>query len=276
MNLSEHERYEAEWHRRPVSQWPPWLLADCTRTGGVAFRPDLNVYASLAQHERVLPEWVALGQTVLEAADLTPADRERAILWTASRCGGRYPFARHVPIALAAGVTCDEIQRISSRPTQHRPPATHGVSVRPLISFFAMASFVLETLRTPPDSDVASYWPSWSRTDGRRGVGPNTTSGRDWTMDEMRAARAHFVAALVENRALPLPEWNGIVLAARRTFGRSGSTSVLLPGPADSDAEVVRVINDLCHGVRTGPPMSTPKHILEAVLVTAAAGILEA
>lgn len=85
-------------------------------------RPDgseLNLFTTLAHHPRLLKRWSAFGGVLLYAGTLPARERELLILRTAWHCDAHYEWGQHVAIALAAGVTDDEITRVASGP--HAP-----------------------------------------------------------------------------------------------------------------------------------------------------------
>ena len=74
--------------------------------------PDLNIFATLARHPRLLKRWSAFGGTLLYAGELPGRERELLILRTAWNCRADYEWGQHVPIAVAAGLTEEEVQRV--------------------------------------------------------------------------------------------------------------------------------------------------------------------
>jgi 4-carboxymuconolactone decarboxylase len=78
--------------------------------------PDLNIFATLARHPRLLKRWSAFGGTLLYSGELPGRERELLILRTGWNCGAGYEWGQHVPIALDAGVTEDEVQRVPAGP----------------------------------------------------------------------------------------------------------------------------------------------------------------
>jgi alkylhydroperoxidase family enzyme len=76
-------------------------------------RDELNIFATLARHPRLLKRWSDFGGTLLARGELPPRDRELLILRTAVACRADYEWGQHVPIARDAGVTDDEIARVS-------------------------------------------------------------------------------------------------------------------------------------------------------------------
>lgn len=78
--------------------------------------PDLNIFATLARHPRLLKRWSAFGGTLLYGGELPGRERELLILRTACNCGADYEWGQHVPIALDAGLTEEELQRVPAGP----------------------------------------------------------------------------------------------------------------------------------------------------------------
>lgn len=84
------------------------LLAVMRRPDGT----DLNIFATLAHHPRLLNRWSAFGGTLLFNGQLPGRDRELLILRTAWLCKAEYEWGQHVLLGRAAGITDDEIERI--------------------------------------------------------------------------------------------------------------------------------------------------------------------
>jgi alkylhydroperoxidase family enzyme len=78
--------------------------------------PDLNIFATLARHPRLLKRWAAFGGTLLYGGELPGRERELVILRTAWNCRADYEWGQHVAIARDAGVTEDEAQRVPAGP----------------------------------------------------------------------------------------------------------------------------------------------------------------
>ena len=78
--------------------------------------PDLNIFATLARHPRLLKRWSAFGGTLLYGGELPGRERELLILRTGWNCRAGYEWGQHVPIALDAGVTEEEVQRVPAGP----------------------------------------------------------------------------------------------------------------------------------------------------------------
>ena len=88
------------------------LLAGLRRPDG----SELNIFAALAHHPRLLKRWSAFGGTLLYTGTLSPRERELLILRTALHCGAHYEWGQHVAIALAAGVSQAEVDRVAAGP----------------------------------------------------------------------------------------------------------------------------------------------------------------
>jgi alkylhydroperoxidase family enzyme len=78
--------------------------------------PDLNIFATLARHPRLLKRWSAFGGTLLYRGELPARERELLILRTGWNCGAEYEWGQHVTIGLAAGLTEQEVQRVAAGP----------------------------------------------------------------------------------------------------------------------------------------------------------------
>ena len=87
------------------------LLAAFRREDGT----DLNIFATLAHHPRLLKRWSAFGGTLLFGGDLPGRDRELLILRTAWLCKAEYEWGQHVLIGRASGITDEEIERIPEK-----------------------------------------------------------------------------------------------------------------------------------------------------------------
>ena len=84
------------------------LLAAMRRPDGT----DLNIFATLAHHPRLLKRWSAFGGTLLFRGRLPARDRELLILRTARLCNAEYEWGQHVLLARDADITDSEIERI--------------------------------------------------------------------------------------------------------------------------------------------------------------------
>lgn len=71
--------------------------------------PDLDIFATLAHHPKLLKRWSAFGGTLLMRGLLPARDREILILRTAWSTGAEYEWGQHVALGQMAGLTRDEI-----------------------------------------------------------------------------------------------------------------------------------------------------------------------
>jgi alkylhydroperoxidase family enzyme len=77
---------------------------------------DLNIFATLARHPRLLKRWAAFGGILLYGGELPSRERELLILRTAWNCRAEYEWGQHVRIGLASGLTEDEVARVPDGP----------------------------------------------------------------------------------------------------------------------------------------------------------------
>lgn len=75
---------------------------------------DLNLFATLAHHPKLLKRWSGFGGVLLYGGELPHRERELLILRTAWNCGAAYEWGQHVRIGLAAGLTRDEIAAVAT------------------------------------------------------------------------------------------------------------------------------------------------------------------
>jgi 4-carboxymuconolactone decarboxylase len=78
---------------------------------GTPVRAASNLFATLVRHPGLFRRWLPFGGKLLSGR-LPDRDRELLILRTAWLCGSDYEWGQHQPIAHAAGVTADEIERL--------------------------------------------------------------------------------------------------------------------------------------------------------------------
>lgn len=77
---------------------------------------ELNIFATLARHPRLMKRWSAFGGVLLYGGALPARERELLILRTGYLCRAPYEWGQHVPIGLAAGLTDEEIARVAKGP----------------------------------------------------------------------------------------------------------------------------------------------------------------
>lgn len=74
---------------------------------------DMNLFATLARHPRLLKRWSAFGGLLLAGGTLSDRDREVLILRTASNCGADYEWGHHLPLGRNAGLTAEEMATLA-------------------------------------------------------------------------------------------------------------------------------------------------------------------
>jgi 4-carboxymuconolactone decarboxylase len=77
---------------------------------------ELNIFATLARHPRLLKRWSAFGGVLLYGGALPARERELLILRTGYLCRAPYEWGQHVTIGLASGLTDEEIARVAAGP----------------------------------------------------------------------------------------------------------------------------------------------------------------
>jgi 4-carboxymuconolactone decarboxylase len=76
----------------------------------------LNIFATLAHHPKLLKRWLVFGNHVLAKSTVRARERELLILRTGWLCRAPYEWGQHVAIGRAAGVTDEEIARLTEGP----------------------------------------------------------------------------------------------------------------------------------------------------------------
>ena len=76
----------------------------------------LNIFATFANHPKLLKRWSVLANHALFKTTLPARERELLILRTGFRCGSDYEWGQHVGIAREAGLTDAEIDRVAAGP----------------------------------------------------------------------------------------------------------------------------------------------------------------
>jgi 4-carboxymuconolactone decarboxylase len=77
---------------------------------------ELNIFATLAHHPRLLKRWSDFGGVLLYGGKLPARERELLILRTGYLCRAPYEWGQHVTIGRAAGLTDEEIARVAEGP----------------------------------------------------------------------------------------------------------------------------------------------------------------
>jgi 4-carboxymuconolactone decarboxylase len=74
---------------------------------------DMNLFATLAHHPRLLKRWSQFGGLLLAGGTLSARDREVLVLRTASNCGADYEWGHHLPLGRHAGLTDEEMTALA-------------------------------------------------------------------------------------------------------------------------------------------------------------------
>lgn len=83
---------------------------------------DMNLFATLAHHPRLLKRWSAFGGLLLAGGTLPPRDREVLILRTAANTGADYEWGHHLALGEVTGLTRDEMDALASFTATERAP----------------------------------------------------------------------------------------------------------------------------------------------------------
>lgn len=75
---------------------------------------ELNLFATLAHHPRLLRRWSQFGAVLLFGGTLPDRDREILILRTAYNCGADYEWGHHLVIGRVAGLTDEEMTALAT------------------------------------------------------------------------------------------------------------------------------------------------------------------
>ena len=76
----------------------------------------LNIFQTMARHPKLMKRWLPFGGWLLARGVLPTRERELLILRTAWNCQADYEWGHHVELAEGAGITADEIDRITRGP----------------------------------------------------------------------------------------------------------------------------------------------------------------
>ena len=78
--------------------------------------PTSNLFATLVRHPDLFRSWYPFGDKLLWRGKLPARDRELLILRNAWLCRAEYGWGRHRPIARAANINEEEIDRVRAGP----------------------------------------------------------------------------------------------------------------------------------------------------------------
>src|SRR5207247_8290536 len=92
---------------KPLAEWDD-------ETRALIGDSSLNVFATFANHPKLMKRWMVFGNHVLAKSTLPARDRELLILRTGWNCRAPYEWGQHVAIARSVGITDEEIARIAA------------------------------------------------------------------------------------------------------------------------------------------------------------------
>lgn len=75
-----------------------------------------NIFSTLARHPKLLKRWLVLGNHLLFKSTLPPREREIVILRMGWLCRAEYEWGHHVAIGKQAGLSAQDIRRITAGP----------------------------------------------------------------------------------------------------------------------------------------------------------------
>jgi alkylhydroperoxidase family enzyme len=75
-----------------------------------------NIFLTQARHPEMMRRWQVFGDYILNGSTLPPRDREMLILRIGWLCRSEYEFGQHTRIGMKAGLSEEEIRRITEGP----------------------------------------------------------------------------------------------------------------------------------------------------------------
>ena len=97
---------ESEWSEEQIQLLTPLKM------GGRVF----NVFTTLARNPKMMKDWIGFASYILGRSALPSRDREILILRIGWLCQSEYEFGQHSMIGQHAGLTSEEISRITEGP----------------------------------------------------------------------------------------------------------------------------------------------------------------
>ncbi|MFJ4653404.1 MBL fold metallo-hydrolase [Nocardia sp. NPDC088792] len=101
--------------------------------------PPLNLFSVLVRQPDLFEAWLPLAMRISDGS-LPAADRELVVLRTALRCGSRYEWQQHAPVALAVGLGEADLRRIVNGPDASGWTAQHKALLRCVDELHAMST----------------------------------------------------------------------------------------------------------------------------------------
>jgi 4-carboxymuconolactone decarboxylase len=95
----------------PESEWSAEVRELLPKASSATGDRPLNIFTTLARHPKLFKRWMVFGGHVLSKSTLPARERELVILRTGWLCRSQYEFHQHTRIALASGLSRDEIRK---------------------------------------------------------------------------------------------------------------------------------------------------------------------
>lgn len=105
--------------RIPPLPLDAWDEETRTQIGTGLTAPDgtpLNIFATLANHPKLLKRWLVFANHVLMKSTLPFRDRELLILRTGWNCQSNYEWGQHAIIATQGGTSAEDVRRVARGP----------------------------------------------------------------------------------------------------------------------------------------------------------------
>ena len=96
---------------RPLAR----IVAEIARKVGDGGPP--NIFTTLGRHPRLFRAWLRYSAQLMPFGRLPRRDTELVILRVAWQCRSAYEWHQHVPIALRAGLTAEQVAGLAGSPT---------------------------------------------------------------------------------------------------------------------------------------------------------------
>ena len=104
-----HPLAEADWDETQAKLLTP--LKQYFKDGKV-----INIFTTLARHPKLFHSWMPFGTHILQTSTIPPREREILILRIGWLCRSEYEFGQHTLIGKQAGLSDEEILRITKGP----------------------------------------------------------------------------------------------------------------------------------------------------------------
>jgi 4-carboxymuconolactone decarboxylase len=100
----------------PPDEWDPETRDALAQSLAGPDGSPLNIFATLANHPKLLKRWMVFANHVLSKSTLSLRHRELLILRTGWLCGSEYEWGQHVLLARRCDITDEEIARVQAGP----------------------------------------------------------------------------------------------------------------------------------------------------------------